>query len=49
LRRHQPLSVTDMTVLLSELATTTSPAVCPHGSPLIIQISRRFLERQFNW
>ena len=49
IRRNRPLTLSDMTALVQELATTAAPAVCPHGSPLIMHLSRRFLERQFNW
>ena len=35
--------------LVDLLADTESPAVCPHGSPIILHFSDRFLERQFDW
>jgi DNA mismatch repair protein MutL len=31
------------------LADTASPAVCPHGSPIILHFSEHFLVRQFDW
>ncbi|HUX88663.1 MAG TPA: DNA mismatch repair endonuclease MutL [Chloroflexota bacterium] len=49
IRRNRSLTLSDMTALVQELATTTAPAVCPHGSPLIMHLSHGFLERQFNW
>ena len=48
-RRHQPLGMPEMRRLLDELAATPAPASCPHGSPLVLQLDDRFLERQFNW
>jgi DNA mismatch repair protein MutL len=49
LRRGQPLEAPALRHLLAELATTGSPAVCPHGSPLILEVTGAFLERQFDW
>jgi hypothetical protein len=34
---------------LRDLADTSAPAVCPHGSPLIVHLGSDFLERQFGW
>jgi DNA mismatch repair protein MutL len=48
-RRGQRLEPWRLAELLRGLATTAAPAVCPHGSPLILHLSRRFLERQFEW
>ena len=49
LRRGQPLSVELMQRLLQDLAGAQSPAVCPHGSPLILEVTASFLARQFDW
>lgn len=49
IRRHRPLDLPEMERLVRELARTSAPAVCPHGSPLILQLTRRFLERQLGW
>ena len=49
IRRNRRLEAATMRDLLSRLAQTTAPAACPHGSPLILQFSGRFLERQFGW
>jgi DNA mismatch repair protein MutL len=49
LRRGQPLPAATMAALLGELDRTAAPAVCPHGSPLILQLSDSFLARQFRW
>jgi hypothetical protein len=31
------------------LGETPSPAVCPHGSPLLMHVSGDLLSRQFDW
>jgi hypothetical protein len=36
-----------MRQLVRDLSGTASPAVCPHGSPLILHFSGGFLRRQF--
>jgi DNA mismatch repair protein MutL len=48
-RRGRPLSPAQGRELVDLLAGTESPAVCPHGSPIILHFSDRFLERQFDW
>src|SRR5262249_38536701 len=48
-RRHRPLTPLEMGELVRDLAETSAPAVCPHGSPLILHLSPRFLEKQFGW
>ncbi|MGE3600246.1 MAG: DNA mismatch repair protein MutL, partial [Dehalococcoidia bacterium] len=35
--------------LLSRLGTVDSPAVCPHGSPVILHLSGTMLKRLFRW
>jgi DNA mismatch repair protein MutL len=35
--------------LLTRLGTTASPAVCPHGSPIVLHVASAFLTRQFDW
>jgi DNA mismatch repair protein MutL len=49
LRRGVPLTPEAMEALLAELDTVAAPAVCPHGSPLILHLSEPFLARQFRW
>jgi DNA mismatch repair protein MutL len=49
LRRGQPLVAPTMVALLAALDSTAAPAVCPHGSPLILHLSDTFLARQFRW
>jgi DNA mismatch repair protein MutL len=48
-RRGRALTVAQAQDLINLLADTQSPAVCPHGSPLILHFSDGFLERQFDW
>lgn len=48
-KRGRPLTVEQCCELLELLADTESPAVCPHGSPIILEFNDRFLERQFDW
>jgi DNA mismatch repair protein MutL len=48
-RRGHALSPAQGRELVDLLAGTESPAVCPHGSPIILHLSDRFLERQFEW
>ncbi|HLI25454.1 MAG TPA: DNA mismatch repair endonuclease MutL [Chloroflexota bacterium] len=49
LRRGVALTWEAMEALLAELDTVAAPAVCPHGSPLILHLSEPFLARQFRW
>jgi DNA mismatch repair protein MutL len=35
--------------LLSRLGTVDSPAVCPHGSPVVLHLSGGLLKRLFRW
>jgi DNA mismatch repair protein MutL len=48
-RRGRPLTIEQCRELVNLLADTASPAACPHGAPIILHFSERFLERQFNW
>ncbi|HEY8324934.1 MAG TPA: DNA mismatch repair endonuclease MutL [Ktedonobacterales bacterium] len=49
IRRGQPLSAAEQRALLADLRAVTAPAICPHGSPLIIRHSRAALTRLFEW
>ncbi len=49
IRRNRPLERSEMEHLIHDLAETSAPAICPHGSPLIMHLSRGFLQRQFDW
>ena len=35
--------------LVEGLGNTRTPAVCPHGSPLLMHVDAKALERQFGW
>ncbi|HEY7355002.1 MAG TPA: DNA mismatch repair endonuclease MutL, partial [Ktedonobacterales bacterium] len=43
LRRGAPLSLGEQRELLANLRQTSAPAVCPHGSPLLLHYSQQFL------
>ena len=49
IRRGQTLSLSEQQELLAQLRRTSAPAVCPHGSPLLLHYSPQFLIRQFGW
>jgi DNA mismatch repair protein MutL len=48
-RRGRGLGEHELRRLLGELAGTTAPAACPHGSPVVLHFSSDFLRRQFRW
>ncbi len=49
LRRGRELGIQEQQMLLTTLAGTTAPAVCPHGSPILLHYSRTFLVDKFDW
>lgn len=49
IRRGRPLGRAEAHDLVSRLGAVASPAVCPHGSPAILQLPGPFLARQFSW
>jgi DNA mismatch repair protein MutL len=49
LRRGRALNRPTMRALVEMLGQTATPAVCPHGSPLLMHLSEATLERQFDW
>ncbi|MBX5449300.1 MAG: DNA mismatch repair endonuclease MutL [Thermogemmatispora sp.] len=49
LRRGRVLSQGEQEELLHRLAQTAAPAVCPHGSPVLLHYSRTFLSEKFEW
>jgi DNA mismatch repair protein MutL len=49
IRKGHALGVDQACDLLTKLGSAHSPAVCPHGSPVLLQIGEFFLARQFNW
>ncbi len=48
-RRGRPLDHETMVALVRRLGETRAPAVCPHGSPLLVHVTGEALERQFGW
>lgn len=49
LRRGRDLSEGEQRTLLQSLAKAAAPAVCPHGSPILLHYSRAFLIDKFDW
>jgi DNA mismatch repair protein MutL len=48
-RKGRPLGTAEAHDLVTRLRTVRSPAVCPHGSPILLHLSEPFLARQFDW
>ena len=48
-RRGRALDRSAMRALIEGLGQTAAPAVCPHGSPLLMHVAGDVLERQFGW
>ena len=49
LRRGRELGPAEQRALLASLAEASAPAVCPHGSPILLHYSRAFLIDKFEW
>ncbi|MBA2396569.1 MAG: DNA mismatch repair endonuclease MutL [Ktedonobacteraceae bacterium] len=49
MRRGRELSMGEQVTLLRALANVAAPAVCPHGSPILLYYSRTFLIDKFDW
>ncbi len=49
IRRGQALTLLEQKALLDALREVQTPAVCPHGSPLLLRYDKRFLARAFEW
>jgi DNA mismatch repair protein MutL len=49
IRRGKQLTLPESTRLLEQLGRAVTPAVCPHGAPIVLHFGRKFLERQFVW
>ena len=49
MRRGRVLGLDEQRSLISALAQASAPAVCPHGSPIILHYSRSFLIDRFDW
>ncbi len=49
LRRGRVMGLDEQGHLLRELARVAAPAVCPHGSPILLEYSRAFFIEKFEW
>ena len=49
MRRGRVLGSGEQMTLLKALANVAAPAVCPHGSPILLHYSRTFLIDKFDW
>jgi DNA mismatch repair protein MutL len=49
LRRGRELGIDEQRSLITALASAAAPAVCPHGSPILLHYSRTFLIEKFDW
>lgn len=49
IRKRRPLDPITAVALLEALTRTRAPATCPHGQPIVLNLDREFLERQFGW
>ena len=49
IKRGDPLTPSDQAALLNDLCASAAPAVCPHGSPILLRYSREYLTRTFEW
>ncbi|MDQ2717069.1 MAG: DNA mismatch repair endonuclease MutL [Chloroflexota bacterium] len=49
LRRGRELGREEQHALIKALAQVAAPAVCPHGSPILLHYSRSFLTDKFDW
>jgi DNA mismatch repair protein MutL len=46
-KAHDPLTLEKMRYILQELRRTAYSTVCPHGRPVVLRISRREIEKNF--
>jgi DNA mismatch repair protein MutL len=46
-KMHHPLSAPEMEALVAELFTAEQPYACPHGRPIVLQMTDGDLERRF--
>jgi DNA mismatch repair protein MutL len=46
-KMHHPLSAPEMEALVAELFTAEQPYACPHGRPIVLQMTDADLERRF--
>jgi len=46
-KMHHPLSPLEMEALVGELFAAEQPYACPHGRPIVLQMTDADLERRF--
>ena len=46
-KAHDPLTPEKMRYILSELERTSYSSVCPHGRPVVLRLTRREIEKNF--
>lgn len=49
IRKGRPITPAEAQDLVRRLGEVRSPAVCPHGSPVLLHLSGPFLARRFEW
>jgi DNA mismatch repair protein MutL len=47
IKMHHPLSAPEMEALVAELFVAEQPYACPHGRPIVLQMTDSDLERRF--
>lgn len=47
-KKGDPLTMEEMTRLLSDLAAMRNPFTCPHGRPILIALTHREMDRKFH-
>jgi DNA mismatch repair protein MutL len=47
-KAHDPLTYEKMTHILDELRATAYSTVCPHGRPVMLRLTRREIEKNFD-
>jgi DNA mismatch repair protein MutL len=47
-KKGDPLTMDEMTRLLSDLAKMRNPFTCPHGRPILLALPHREMDRKFH-
>ena len=47
-KKNDPLTMAEMTRLLSDLAQMQNPFTCPHGRPILLSLPHREMDRKFH-